>query len=472
MTNNFLDDVESLFQQAEHTLGLPDGLGEKIRVCNATYATRFGVRLRGRMHTFTGWRAVHSTHRSPAKGGIRYAHDADQNEVEALAALMTLKCALVDLPFGGSKGALRVNPTDWEPHEMEKITRRFAQELMRHGFLDSASNVPAPDMGTNEQTMMWMVDEYRRFNPTDTNALACVTGKPLAAGGISGRIEATGRGVQYAIHAFFDAIEAHKAFGFQTTPLRDCAVIVQGLGNVGYHAAKFLSLEDGCRVVAVIERDGVVRNPEGIDVDALKTHIAHTGGLAGFEGAEFDADGANALCDPCDILIPAAREGVLHESNANDISARLIVEAANGPVTAGGDAILRARGVPVIPDLYANAGGVIVSYFEWVKNLTHIPFGLMERRSQTRDYQTLVETLEAMTGQSVPGTMRARFTRGKAEIDLVRSGLEEFMRLTFDDIMHEYSGLCDKDRETPSLRLAAYRIAIDRISQAYQAIGI
>ncbi len=472
MAHSFLDDVEALFQQAEHTLDLPEGLGEKIRVCNATYATRFGVRLRGRMHTFTGWRAVHSTHRSPAKGGIRYAPDADQSEVEALAALMTLKCALVDLPFGGSKGALCINPADWEPYEMEKITRRFAQELMRHGFLDSASNVPAPDMGTNEQTMMWIVDEYRRFNPTDTNALACVTGKPLAAGGISGRIEATGRGVQYAIHAFFDATGSHATLGFASVPLKGCSVIVQGLGNVGYHAAKFLSEDDGCRITAVIERDGVIRNADGLDIEALKSHIKTTGGLSGFAGGEFSTDGAAALCDPCDILVPAAREGVIHAGNAGDIKARLIVEAANGPITAEGDARLRARGIPVIPDLYANAGGVIVSYFEWVKNLTHIPFGLMERRSQTRDYQTLVQTLEAMTGQSVPGSMRDRFSRGKAEIDLVRSGLEEFMRLTFDDILAEYARLRHADDSQPTLRLAAYRIAINRISQAYQAIGI
>jgi glutamate dehydrogenase (NAD(P)+) len=247
---------------------------------------------------------------------------------------------------------------------------------------------------------------------------------------------------------------------------------VQGLGNVGYHIAKFLSEEDGCRVTAVIERDGVVRNPDGLNIELLKSYIIETGGVMGFDGGTYHADGAAALCDDCDILVPAAREGVIDETNAGQVKAKLVVEAANGPVTAGADAILTANGVAVIPDLYANAGGVVVSYFEWVKNLTHIPFGLMERRSQTRDYQTLVQTIEGMTGRSVPVAMKDRFAKGKAEIDLVRSGLEEIMRLTFDDILAEHAVLMREKHPQPTLRLAAYRIAIDRISQAYQAIGI
>lgn len=472
MPHDFRADVDALFDEAAATLDLPEGLPEKIRVCNATYVTRFGVRLRGRMHTFTGWRAVHSTHTSPAKGGIRFSPDADQDEVEALAALMTYKCALVDLPFGGSKGGLCIDPREWEPHELEKITRRFAQELIRHGFLSSGSNVPAPDMGTGEQEMMWMVDEYRRFKPDDINGQACVTGKPMGAGGIAGRIEATGRGVQYAVQAFFDTPQALAGANFSDDKLRGKRLIVQGLGNVGYHASKFLSEEDGCVVTAVIERSGVLRNPAGIDIDALKAHLTETGSLNGFAGGRWDPDGASALMDDCDILIPAARESVIHAGNAPQIKARLIVEAANGPVTAEADAILNARGIAVIPDLFANAGGVVVSYFEWVKNLTHIPFGLMERRGQARDHQTLVQTLVAMTGKSLPHTLSNDFLNGRSEIDLVRSGLEEIMRQTFDAVMGEVLRLRETGHAAPTLRLAAYRIAIERVSMAYRAIGI
>ena len=472
MTSSFLDDVNAMYDEAADQLDMPDGLAEKIGVCNATYVTRFGVRLRGRMHTFTGWRAVHSTHTSPAKGGIRFAPDADQNEVEALAAVMSYKCALLDLPFGGSKGGLRINPGDWEPHELEKITRRFAQELIRHGFLSSGSNVPAPDMGTGEQAMMWMVDEYRRFKPDDINGLACVTGKPLDGGGIDGRTEATGRGVQYAIHAFFDSPAALAEAGMTGASLAGKTVIVQGLGNVGYHAAKFLSAQDGCLITAVIERDGVLRNPDGIDIEALKSHLTDTGGLKGFAGGRYSPDGISALTDPCDILIPAAKESVINDGNANQIKARLIVEAANGPVTAQADHILRGRGIPIIPDLFANAGGVVVSYFEWVKNLTHIPFGLMERRGQARDHQTLVRTLEAMTGKSFPANDNGEFMNGRREIDLVRSGLEELMHQTFARIIAEREAMQEAGQTGATLRLAAYRIAVDRISKAYKAIGI
>lgn len=466
---NFLSDVEAMFDTVAESLNLPEGLSEKIRVCNATYVTRFGVRLRGRMHTFTGWRAVHSTHNNPAKGGIRYSPHVDQDEVEALAALMTYKCALLGLPFGGSKGALMINPRDWEEHELEKITRRFAQELVRHGFLNSGMNVPAPDMGTNEQTMMWIADEYRRLKPEDINGMACVTGKPLGGNGIEGRTEATGRGVQFAVQAFFDTgADARKA-GFSGNDLLRRSVVVQGLGNVGYYVAKFLSEGDGCRITAVIERDGVIRNPDGLDIEALKKHVAAKGGVEGFADGDFDANGAKGLEDACDILIPAAVEQVLHLDNAECIQARLIVEAANGPTTFEADQIMRERGVVIIPDLFANAGRVAVSYFEWVKNLTHIPFGLMERRYEEKGHRTLARSLEMMTGCAFPEETEAEFFQGRREIDLVRSGLEDIIRSTYGELSRRWN-----DPEDPStdLRSAAYAVAINRISEAYRAIGI
>ncbi|NIY78549.1 Glu/Leu/Phe/Val dehydrogenase [Celeribacter sp. HF31] len=464
-SHGFLADVTNMFNDAAEILALEEGLAEKIAVCNTTLTTRFGVRLRGKMYTFEGWRAVHSNHPSPAKGGIRFAPYANHEEVEALAALMSYKCALMDLPFGGSKGALKVDPNDWAPHEMERITRRFAQELARHEFLSPSQNVPAPDVGTNETTMIWIADEYRRMKSHDINANACVTGKPLAMGGIEGRIEATGRGVQYAIQAFFQTPEDVAKIGMDES-LEGRTVVVQGLGNVGYHAAKFLSEESGCKIIAVVERDGSIRNPDGLDIEALRKHMTETGGVSGFEGGEFDS--GSALSDACDILIPAALESAIHDGNAHEIKAKLIVEAANGPVTYAANTILRERGVVIIPDLYANAGGVTVSYFEWVKNLTHIPFGLMERRRDEEGSRMLARQIENMTGCHFPAESAEPFLSGAREIDLVRSGLDEKMRSAYG----EMSRLWNASEDIPDLRTAAYIIAVKRIAEIYRALGI
>ena len=467
MSSEFLANVDAMFDHAQAHLALPDGLAEKIKLCNATYVTRFGVRLRGRLFTFRGWRATHSTHAGPGKGGIRYAPNVDQNEVEALAALMTYKCALLNLPFGGSKGALEINPSDWEPHELEKITRRFAQELMRHGFLASATNIPAPDVGTDQQMMMWIADEYRRYKPEDINGMACVTGKPVEGGGIEGRTEATGRGVQYAIHAFFQSKVDREKAGFRSGQLTGSTVVIQGLGNVGYHAAKFLSAEDRCKIVAVIERDGVCRNPDGLDIENLRTHLTETGGVKGFEGSTFDPNGDAALEDPCDILIPAALEGAIHANNAARVNARLVVEAANGPVTFQADKILNERGIIIIPDMLANAGGVVVSYFEWVKNLTHIPFGLMERRHFERDHMVLARSIEQMTGKRMSNADREEFFAERSEVNLVRSGLAEMMHQAFEEVSNH-----SKRDDNTTLRDAAFQIAIQKIAGAYKAIGL
>jgi glutamate dehydrogenase (NAD(P)+) len=464
---SFLDDVNNQFDEAARLVPMQEGLAEKIKLCNATYVTRFGVRLRGRMETFIGWRALHSTHWTPAKGGIRYSPIADQEEVEALAALMTYKCALMGLPFGGSKGGLRIDPGKWERQELERITRRFTQELARHNFFGPSQNVPAPDMGTNETTMVWMADEYRRWSPNDINALACVTGKPLAAGGIEGRIEATGRGVQYALREFFRHQDDLERTGLSST-LAGKRLILQGLGNVGYHAAKFLSEQDGCCVVGVIERDGAVWSDEGLPIEDLKIHLTETGGVKGFGGVEFVENGALVLERACDVLIPAAMERVIHESNAPRLSAKLVVEAANGPTTFEADKILADRGITVLPDLYVNAGGVVVSYFEWVKNLTHIPFGLMERRHHEASHQILARSLEAMTGAAFPLEKASLFLEGAREIDLVRSGLDDIMRSAYEQISATRNG----KPEIANLRTAAYSIAISRCADAYSAIGI
>jgi len=315
--------------KATLTIPLAPGMAEKIRVANATYIVRFGVKLRGEVKTFTGYRSVHSEHMEPVKGGIRFADNVNQDEVEALAALMTYKCALVEVPYGGSKGGLCINPADWEVDELERITRRFAYELIKRDLINPAQNVPAPDMGTGEREMAWIADAYKRVKTDDINARACVTGKPRNVGGIAGRTEATGRGVQYGLREFFrhpDDVAAAKLSG----SLAGKRVVVQGLGNVGYHAAKFIQEEDDCIIVGVAERDGAVHSEKGIDIEALKSHMTQNGGVKGFPGAEFLEHGAKALELDCDILIPAAMEGAINLSNVERVIAPLIVEAANG----------------------------------------------------------------------------------------------------------------------------------------------
>ena len=462
---SFLESVSENFDRVATLLELPSGLAEKIKVANSTYIVRFGVRLRGELQTFTGYRSVHSEHFEPVKGGVRYAPQADQDEVEALAALMTYKCALMEIPFGGSKGALTINPREWEPEELERITRRFTQELAKRSLISPSQNVPAPDMGTSAREMAWMADEYRRLNPTDLNAWACVTGKPLGKGGIAGRTEATGRGVQYALQEFFRHGKDVARTGLTAT-LADKRIIIQGLGNVGYHAALFLSQEDGARITHVLERGGTVIDDDGIDIMSLGKHMLETGGIADFPG--FTENGAEMLEAEADILIPAAMEGVIDEQNAPRIRAPLIIEAANGPITATGDASLRDRGIIIIPDLYANAGGVTVSYFEWIKNLTHIRFGRMQRRQSENQFQALIHGIEAMTGKEFPQTQHDTVVSGATEIGLVRSGLEDTMRGAYDTI----SAVWNTDSRVPDLRTAAMLIAVDRVAHSYTSLGI
>ena len=469
----FRESVDLMFNRAVKLMDLSPGLEQKIRVCNSTYTVRFGVRLRGKIETFTGYRSVHSEHMEPVKGGIRYSLGVNQDEVEALAALMTYKCALVETPFGGSKGGLCIDPRAWDEHELEQITRRFAYELIKRDLIHPAQNVPAPDMGTGEREMAWIADQYARMNTTDINAKACVTGKPPHAGGIQGRVEATGRGVQYATQEFFRHPEDVALTGL-TGGLSGKRVIVQGLGNVGYHAAKFLSEEDGCTIIAVIERDGAISNDKGLNIEELRQWMnAHDGLVAEYPGGTFDANGAAALARECDILIPAAMEGVINLSNADRIKTRLIVEAANGPITFGADEILNKKGVVIIPDMYANAGGVTVSYFEWVKNLSHIRFGRMQRRAEESRSRLLVEELERLSadrqlGWTLTDDFKDRFLTGSDELALVRSGLEDTMRSAYQamrKVWHERDDVHD-------LRMAAYLVSIGRVAQTYRSKGL
>jgi glutamate dehydrogenase (NAD(P)+) len=470
---SFRESVDLMFNRAVKLMDLSPGLEQKIRVCNSTYTVRFGVRLRGKIETFTGYRSVHSEHMEPVKGGIRYALSVNQDEVEALAALMTYKCALVETPFGGSKGGLCIDPRQWDEHELEQITRRFAYELIKRDLIHPAQNVPAPDMGTGEREMAWIADQFMRMNTTDINGRACVTGKPPHAGGIQGRVEATGRGVQYALREFFRHPEDMGKAGL-SGGLDGKRVIVQGLGNVGYHAAKFLSEEDGCKIIAIIERDGALLNPGGLDVEDIRHWMnGHDGLLAGYPNAKHVADGASVLEEACDILIPAALEGVIHLGNAARVKAPLIVEAANGPITFGADEILRQKGCVIIPDMFANAGGVTVSYFEWVKNLSHIRFGRMQRRAEEARHILLVEELERLSSEKgVSWTMspgfKEKYLRGAGELELVRSGLDDTMRTAYQAMREVWHSR----NEVEDLRVAAYIVSIGRVAATYRSKGL
>ena len=465
--HSFTSSVDMMVDRAIAVLGLDEGTAAAIKTCDAVLQVSFPVKIRDKIENFTGWRAVHSTHRLPAKGGIRFAPIADQDEVEALAALMTYKCAIVDIPFGGSKGALLIDPNLYSRDEMERITRRYTLELARKDFINPATNVPAPDVGTGQREMAWIADTYKHLNPDDINYLACVTGKPVHHGGIAGRVEATGRGVQYAIQEFFRHDQDKELAGLYGQ-LAGKRIVVQGLGNVGYHTAKFLSEEDKALVIAVIEREGVIINEAGLDIETLYRYRVEHKSFEGFDGGKFDPYGAAALHMDCDILIPAALEGQITADNAEQIKAKLIVEAANGPVTFDADQILNQRGIIILPDIYVNAGGVTVSYFEWIRNLSHIRFGRMERRHDELRSHQLAAMLEEITGSRISSDTRSKMAQGGEEIDLVRSGLDDTMRMAYQEIsrtFHDNSNITD-------FRTAAFVVAIEKIARSYLDVGI
>lgn len=464
----FNEGVSLAVDRAFQHIDLPPGLPEQIKACDSVLQLQFPVRLDdGVFHIFRGWRATHSSHRLPAKGGIRYASFVDQDEVEALAALMTYKCALVDIPYGGSKGGIQINPQDYSERELESITRRFARELVNRGYLSPGGNVPAPDVGTGAREMGWIADVYRTLHPEEINALACVTGKPVTSGGIPGRTEATGRGVQFAVRELFRRPEDLSLAGLNEE-LPGTKIVVQGLGNVGYHLSRFLSEEDGALIVGVLEKGGVVLDEGGIAIKELREHIDSTGGIKGFRGARDDLDSAAGLAIPCDLLIPAAIEGQIHHGNAADLQAKMVIEAANGPVTYAADAILRERGIPVLPDLYVNAGGVVVSYFEWIKNLSHIRFGRLDRRLDEGRGERIISALEQMTGRPAAKSLRAEIVSGADELTLVRAGLDDTMRQAYEEISDTFHG----NEAIDDFRTAAFVVALRKIAKTYSDLGV
>ncbi|NNG13273.1 MAG: Glu/Leu/Phe/Val dehydrogenase [Halobacteria archaeon] len=456
-----------MVDRATLAAGLDPGTASVIKACDAVLQFKFPVRLRDTIEVFTGWWAVHSTHRLPAKGGLRFTLQVSQDETEALSALMSYKCAIADIPFGGAKGGLVIDPSKYQIDELAEITRRFARELARRDLLNPATNVPAPDMGTSSREMAWIADTYKTLFPEDVNQDACVTGKPVSRGGIPGRTDAVGKGVQFALQEFFRHPEEMEKAGL-SDGLSGQRVVIQGLGNVGYHTAKYLSEEDKVKVIAIIERDGVVFDEDGLNVHDIRQHFAENGVLKGFQKAEYSPQGSEALEMECDILIPAALESQIHAGNAMNIQASLIVEAANGPVTYEADEILQRRGIVMLPDIYVNAGGVTVSYFEWARNISHMRFGRLQRRYEELRATTYLAALEKMTGREAPRDLRTEIVRGASELDLVRSGLDDTMRAAFLDIRE----VMKRNDNIQDYRTAAYVIAIQKLARSYYDLGL
>jgi glutamate dehydrogenase (NAD(P)+) len=403
----------------------------------------------------------------PTKGGIRFDMDTHAEEVEALAALMSYKCAIINVPYGGSKGGLKIDPSKWESRELEKITRRFAQELIKRDLISPSMNVPAPDIGTSSKEMAWIADEYRKIHPADINGSACVTGKPPSKNGLVGREEATGRGVQYIVREFFKNADLLKLVNLDND-LSAKSFILQGLGNVGYHLSKFLTEDDGVKLIGISEFNGGIYNEDGINVEHAKKYFTKHNSFENYPKATFIKDSSLLLKRKCDILIPAARENVITEKNAEDISANLIVEAANGPISYKGNQILNRKKIFVIPDILANGGGVAVSYFEWVKNLRHIRFGRLEKRRNQIQLNNLIEAIESMTGKTMPAKYKTNFHDGIEEIDLIRSGLDDMMIDGFQSVKKEF---IETDKIT-DFRTAAFKAAIEKIALSYDFIGL
>jgi glutamate dehydrogenase (NAD(P)+) len=464
---SMFDFVNQYFDRAASTTHYPQGLLDVIKSCNSVYRLSFPFRRPdGSLESINAWRVEHSQHKLPTKGGIRYAPFVDEEEVKGLAALMTYKCAIVDLPFGGAKGAVQVDPKKYTVDELERITRRYTHELIRKNFIGPGVDVPAPDYGTGEREMAWIADTYIALNPGALDALACVTGKPIAEGGVRGRREATGRGLFFALREACGIADDMKALKLDVG-LDGKRVIVQGLGNVGSHAARFCR-ESGAVIVAIVEYEGAISNPRGLDPDAVVTHRQQTGSVLNFPGAANVVPSAAGLELDCDVLIPAAIENVLTGENAGRIKARIVLEGANGPTTPDAEKVFRERGVLVIPDVYANAGGVTVSYFEWLKNLSHVRFGRLEKRLEENDEARFVRAIEKLTGKSLSDDDRRMLIHGSDEADIVTSGLEETMVVA-------YHAIREALKENPALgdlRAAAFRTALDKIARSYLDLGV
>ena len=464
--SGFFDDVCAYFDYAAQFTPHSTGLLNQIKACNSVYHFRFPIRKDGGVEVIDGWRVEHSNHMSPTKGGIRYSEIVNEDEVMALSALMTYKCAIVNVPFGGAKGGIKINTKNYSLSELENITRRYTVELIKKNFIGPAIDVPAPDYGSGEREMSWIADTYLTMNPGQLDALGCVTGKPIALHGIHGRKEATGRGVAIAIKECVGIAEDMKPLGL-TAGLSGKRIIVQGLGNVGYHSAKYL-IEFGATIVGLCEYEGAIYNANGLDLEAVISHRKETGSILGFEGATDFKASAEGLEQDCDILVPAALENQLTIANIGRIKAKIIAEGANGPTSPQAAEYFIKSGRIIIPDMYCNAGGVTVSYFEWLKNLSHVAFGRMDKRYEENTSLNLINLMEKMTGVSLSAEQKKLVVKGPSELELVNSGLEETMTIAY----HEIRNTKLSNPKINDLRTAAFVGSINKIAVSYMNLGI
>jgi glutamate dehydrogenase (NAD(P)+) len=462
----FFEAVEKSFDKAAKFTNLDPGVLEQIKQCNSVYRMFFPVKIGDKIEVIKAYRVQHSHHKSPCKGGIRFSLSVNLDEVMALAALMTYKCAIVNVPFGGAKGGITIDPKRYTPYELEKITRRYTSELIKKNFIGPGIDVPAPDYGTGEREMAWILDTYMSMRPGEVDAMGCVTGKPVSQGGVRGRREATGLGVFYGIREVCNMQDIMHKLNLQSG-VKGKTIVVQGLGNVGYHAAKFFR-EGGAKVIALAEYEGAIHNPEGLNEEEVFQHRKKTGSILNFPEATNINTSTDALELDCDILIPAALENVINGENAPRIKAKIIGEAANGPLTPDADEILIKKGVVVVPDMYLNAGGVTVSYFEWLKNLSHVRYGRMEKRFTENMNAHILSQIEELTGKQVSTKEKEFIMHGADEVDLVYSGLEETMIAATREIMDCWK----KNADIPDMRTAAYVVAITKVGTSYSELGI
>lgn len=464
---SFFQSVEKSFDKAAKFTRWEKGILEQIKACNSIYSMRFPVKMDdGSIEVIEAYRVQHSQHKSPCKGGIRFSEEVNQDEVMALASLMTYKCAIVNVPFGGGKGGIKINPRNHSVYELEKITRRYTSELVKKNFIGPGIDVPAPDYGTGEREMAWIVDTYASLKPGEIDAAGCVTGKPVTQGGVRGRKEATGLGVFFGIREVCSMPEVMQKLGLPVG-VENKTVIVQGLGNVGYHSAKFFR-EHGSKIIAIAEYEGAIYNADGLNEEEVFQHRKKTGSILDFPGSKNLANSNEALELECDILIPAALENVINGTNAPRVKARIIGEAANGPLTPEADEIFAAKGILVVPDMYLNAGGVTVSYFEWLKNLSHVRYGRMEKRFTENMNSHILSQIESLTDRKVSDAERKFIMHGPEEVDLVHSGLEETMITATREIMEIWRS----NPDIPDMRTAAYVCAINKVGTSYAELGI
>lgn len=460
----FFAQVNKAFDNAAKYSRFDKGLLSQIKICNNVYHITFPLeRDDGSIEVIHGWRVEHSHHKLPTKGGIRFSVSVNEDETMALAALMTYKCAVVDVPFGGAKGGIKIDKSKYSDRELERITRRYTYELIKKDFIGPGSDVPAPDYATGAREMGWILDTYRQLT-SNINSEACVTGKPVPMGGIRGRTEATGRGVYFGIREACENQEDMEELGLEPG-LAGKTFIVQGLGNVGYHTAKYMT-EGGARMVGVAEIEGSIYDPKGIDLEKLMDFRQETGSIIGFKNTKQMKNNTAVLEQECDILIPAALENQINESNAANIKAKIIGEAANGPTTSEAHTILQEKGALIIPDSYLNAGGVTVSYFEWLKNLSHVRFGRLEKRAEATSYKKILNVIENISDRTFTEEEMARLASGAGEYELVDSGLEETMVVAYNQINDL------RKKHEIDLREAAFLNAIEKIGVIYEHMGI